>query len=134
MPTERHADTERLDRFPLDLVKIRLAMLASAQIVVSVGKPEESTMLVLSPTVSTRAEALPIAPREANLEGQVWGFVDTSKVNADLFIEILKREIANSYRPKDFVVVRKQAPGLALTTEQIGLLEKCRFVIFCFGD
>ena len=91
-------------------------------------------MLILSPTASTRAEPLPIAPREPNLDGQVWGFVDTSKVNADLFIEILKGEIASSYRPKDFVVVRKQAPGLALTTEQIGLLDRCRFVIFCFGD
>ena len=91
-------------------------------------------MLVLSPTAATRAQPLPIAPREPNLEEQVWGFVDTSKVNADLFIEILKREIAATFRPKDFVVVRKQAPGLALTTEQIGLLERCRFVIFCFGD
>jgi len=91
-------------------------------------------MLVLSPTPATRAQSLPIAPREPNLEEQVWGFVDTSKVNADLFIEILKREIAATFRPKDFVVVRKQAPGLALTTEQIGLLERCRFVIFCFGD
>ena len=91
-------------------------------------------MLVLSPTPATRAQPLPIAPREPNLDKQVWGFVDTSKVNADLFIEILKREIAATFRPKDFVVVRKQAPGLALTTEQIGLLERCRFVIFCFGD
>lgn len=91
-------------------------------------------MLVLSPTATTRAQPLPIAPREPNIEEQVWGFVDTSKVNADLFIEILKREIAGAFRPTDFVVVRKQAPGLALTTEQIGLLERCRFVIFCFGD
>ena len=91
-------------------------------------------MLVLSPTATTRARPLPIAPREPNIEDQVWGFVDTSKVNADLFIEILKGEIAGAYRPRDFVVVRKQAPGLALTTEQIALLERCRFVIFCFGD
>jgi len=91
-------------------------------------------MLVLSPTAATLAQPLPIAPRESKIEDQVWGFVDTSKVNADLFIEILKREIAGTFRPKDFVVVRKQAPGLALTTEQIGMLERCRFVIFCFGD
>ena len=91
-------------------------------------------MFVLSPAASTRGQPLPIAPRETNLEGQIWGFVDTSKVNADLFIDILRNEIANSYRPKDFIVVRKEAPGLPLTTEQIGLLEKCRFVVFCFGD
>lgn len=91
-------------------------------------------MIVLSPAASKRGDPIPIAPREPNLEGQVWGFVDTSKVNADLFIENLKSEIVTSYRPKDFIVVRKEAPGLPLTTEQIGLLEKCRFVIFCFGD
>ena len=97
-------------------------------------RTKESKMFVLSPAASTRGERLPIAPREPNLEGQIWGFVDTSKVNADLFIDILRNEIANSYRPKDFIVVRKEAPGLPLTTEQIGLLEKCRFVVFCFGD
>src|SRR6185503_18554988 len=97
-------------------------MLASAKIVDCLENLR-STMLVLSPTAITRAQPLPIAPREHTIEEQVWGFVDTSKVNADLFIEILKREIAGALRPKDFVVVRKQAPGLALTTEQIGLLE-----------
>jgi hypothetical protein len=91
-------------------------------------------MKVLSPTVAKRGKSIPIAPRERGLEEQIWGFVDTSKVNADLFIEDLRAEIAKSYRPKDFVVVRKEAPGFALTAEQIGLLEKCSFVIFCFGD
>jgi hypothetical protein len=91
-------------------------------------------MKVFSPAVTKRDRSIPIAPRERGLEGQIWGFVDTSKVNADLFIENLKAEIAKSHRPKDFVVVRKEAPGFPLTAEQIELLEKCSFVIFCFGD
>jgi hypothetical protein len=91
-------------------------------------------MRVFSPAPSRRGKPIPIAPRDRNLEEQVWGFVDTSKVNADLFIEYLRAEIAASHRPRDFVVVRKEAPGLPLTVEQIGRLEKCRFVIFCFGD
>jgi hypothetical protein len=91
-------------------------------------------MRVLSPAVTKRGKSIPIASRERSLEDQIWGFVDTSKVNADLFIENLKAEITKSHRPKDFVVVRKEAPGFALTAEQIGLLESCSFVVFCFGD
>jgi hypothetical protein len=91
-------------------------------------------MKVLSPAVTKRDKSPPIAPRQHSLEEQIWGFVDTSKVNADLFIENLRTEITKSHRPRDFVVVRKEAPGFALTAEQIGLLEKCSFVIFCFGD
>jgi hypothetical protein len=91
-------------------------------------------MKVLSPAVTKRDKSSPIAPRQHSLEEQIWGFVDTSKVNADLFIENLRAEITKSHRPRDFVVVRKEAPGFALTAEQIGLLEKCSFVIFCFGD
>ena len=91
-------------------------------------------MRILSPAVAKRGKSIPIAARELSLEDQIWGFVDTSKVNADLFIENLKAEITKSYRPKDFVVVRKEAPGFALTGQQIGLLDKCSFVVFCFGD
>jgi hypothetical protein len=91
-------------------------------------------MRILSPAIAKRGKSIPIAARERVLEEQIWGFVDTSKVNADLFIVRLKVKIAKAYRPKDFVVVRKEAPGFALTAEQIALLEKCRFVVFCFGD
>jgi hypothetical protein len=91
-------------------------------------------MRVLTPTVAKRTESLPLARRMDNLEGKIWGFVDTSKVNADLFIEDLKAEIRKLYRPKDFVVVRKEAPGFPLTAAQTAALEKCACVIFCFGD
>ena len=91
-------------------------------------------MRILSPAIAQRGKSIPIAPREHSLEDQIWGFVDTSKVNADIFIDHLKTGIAKAYRPKDFVVVRKEAPGFALSAEQIGRLEKCSFVVFCFGD
>jgi hypothetical protein len=91
-------------------------------------------MRVLLPVAATRGEPVPIAPRARSLERQIWGFVDTSKVNADFFIENLKAEIAKKYQPEGFVVVRKEAPGLALTAEQSDRLEKCGLVIFCFGD
>ena len=91
-------------------------------------------MRVLTPTAVKKSESLPIAPRMDDLQGKVWGFVDTSKVNADMFIEHLKAEITKAYRAKDFVVVRKEAPGFSLTEEQTKRLEPCACVVFCFGD
>src|SRR5436309_14301028 len=91
-------------------------------------------MRVFSPVVSRRGKSFPIAARERSLDGQIWGFVDTSKVNADRFIEKLQAAIKKLHRPKDFVVVRKEAPGFPLAPEQIGVLEQCGFVVLCFGD
>jgi len=92
-------------------------------------------MKIYSPTASQRRETVPIASRGKALEGQTWGFVDTSKVNADLFIEELKREVQKHFAPKGFVVIRKEAPGFPLTLRQIeDLAAQCSFVIFCFGD
>lgn len=91
-------------------------------------------MRILTPTAAKKVQPLPIASRMDSLEGKIWGFVDTSKVNADLFIEDLKAEIGKLYHPKDFVVVRKEAPGFPLTADQTERLEKCGCVIFCFGD
>ncbi len=92
-------------------------------------------LTVHTPTVAMQQPPRPVAPRGRPLEGQVWGFVDTSKVNADLFIEELRAEVGRAYGPRGFVVIRKPAPGLALTPEQIGrLAAECGFVIFCFGD
>jgi len=69
------------------------------------------------------------------LEGKVWGFVDTSKVNADLFIEELQREIQHRYRPRAVVTIRKEAPGFSLSPQQLDqLTSQCNFVILCFGD
>lgn len=91
-------------------------------------------MRVFSPAATRRVENLPIAPRGKVLEGQVWGFVDTSKVNADFFIEDLRVEITQRYSPKGFTVVRKEAPGVPLSAAQIEQLRECGFVVFCFGD
>lgn len=92
-------------------------------------------LTVHRPTLMKPRHLLPIAPRGKPLEGQVWGFVDTSKVNADLFIHEIKTEIQQSYLPKGFVVMRKEAPGVPLTADQIDQLTKeCGFVVFCFGD
>jgi len=56
-------------------------------------------------------------------------------VNADLFIDEIQTEIRQRFLPKDFIVVRKESPGVPLSEDQIRQLsEQCGFVIFCFGD
>ncbi|TAK01911.1 hypothetical protein EPO44_08700 [bacterium] len=92
-------------------------------------------LTVYNPTLTKPRHLLSIAPRAKPLEEQVWGFVDTSKVNADLFIHEIETEIQQSYRPRRFVVIRKESPGVPLTADQINHLAKeCGFVVFCFGD
>jgi hypothetical protein len=90
---------------------------------------------VHKPTLAKPRQPISIATRGRPLTGQVWGFVDTSKVNADLFIEGIQTEIRQRFLPKDFIVVRKESPGVPLSGDQIHQLsEQCGFVIFCFGD
>ena len=88
-----------------------------------------------NPTSDARPEVHAIAARSGPLEGQTWGFVDTSKVNADLFIAAMKSEVERRYRPKDVVVIRKTAPGFPLSEAQYEqLAAHCNVVVFCFGD
>jgi hypothetical protein len=90
---------------------------------------------VHKPTLAKPRQSISIAIRGKSLTGQVWGFVDTSKVNADLFIDGIQTEIRQRFFPKDFIVVRKESPGVPLSEDQIRQLsEQCGFVIFCFGD
>jgi len=92
-------------------------------------------LTVYNPTHATQRRSVPIAARGASLEGQLWGFVDTSKVNADRFIEEIQQEIRRRYRPRGFTIVRKASPGVPLSAEQIErLARECGFVVFCFGD
>ena len=78
---------------------------------------------------------IPIAPRCTDLIGKNWGFVDTSKVNADLFIEEIQQALRQSHQPKSFVTIRKEAPGFPLTAAQLGQLQSsCDVVVLCFGD
>ena len=56
-------------------------------------------------------------------------------MNADLFIDEIKTQIRGRFRPNDFIVVRKESPGVPLSDDQLRQLsEQCGFVIFCFGD
>lgn len=93
------------------------------------------SLTVHNPTLAKTPQFLPIAPRGRPLEGQLWGLVDTSKVNADRFIAELQKEIQKNYHPRGFAVIRKESPGIPLSAEQIErLASECGFVVFCFGD
>jgi hypothetical protein len=92
-------------------------------------------MKIFVPTTATASEKIPIAPRVLALEGKAWGFVDTSKVNADLFIEETQALIGQSQQPKSFITIRKEAPGFPLTAAQLDRLQStCDVVVLCFGD
>src|SRR5262245_35735156 len=79
-------------------------------------------MKIFVPTTTTTSAKIPIAPRAATLEGKSWGFVDTSKVNADLFIEEIQALIGQSQQPKSFISIRKEAPGFPLAQTQLDRL------------
>lgn len=91
-------------------------------------------MDVVTPVVEIASpEGRPTA-RDPERLGRPWGFIDTSKVNADLFI----RRLAELVRERHGVgseIVAKPAPGVPLTDAQADLLaERCGVAIACFGD
>ena len=81
-------------------------------------------------------EAIEIAPavRTPDKLKKTWGFIDTSKVNADAFIQELRAAIGERHGV-DSIVVHKAKPGVGLTTEQeLELVRNCSVVVACFGD
>lgn len=64
---------------------------------------------------------------------RTWGFVDTSKVNADLFLHTLAGDLAPV--PSGQTHIRKPSPGYALTAEQLNqLANSSDAVVLGFGD
>jgi hypothetical protein len=64
---------------------------------------------------------------------QRWGFVDTSKVNADHFLSALRKALAVPEGAPG--QVRKPSPGCALTSEELSLLaEASQAVVLGFAD
>jgi hypothetical protein len=72
--------------------------------------------------------------RLASLEGAVIGFVDNSKLNADLFIERVGAKLEREFGTKPSLVIRKLAPKELLSDEEYARLNECDAVIQCFGD
>ena len=94
-----------------------------------------SQLVVLPPVPRETPRAGKLATRGASAQGHVWGLVDTSKPNADRFLEELKRLLARHFQASGFVHCRKEAPGVPLTAGQLArLAADCQFVVIAFGD
>jgi hypothetical protein len=88
----------------------------------------------IEPTVTDQVAAIAVAPRLAELRGKRVGFVDSSKCNADLFIERLQSQLSDRYAIIAGPVVRKAAPKDRLSTGDFANLAECDAVVQCFGD
>jgi hypothetical protein len=92
------------------------------------------TLTVLNPRVADNAAAAHLAPELASLDGAKIGFVDNSKVNADLFLSHVAPILRERYGAEAAVVVRKLAPKDELSQAELDRLAGCAAVIQCFGD
>jgi hypothetical protein len=89
---------------------------------------------VLNPKVSPPIETTASAPRLAQLTGATVGFIDNSKLNADLFINTLRPLLKNKYGIEPRTVVRKHAPKDELSAADLEAFRACDAVVQCFGD
>ncbi len=89
---------------------------------------------VFNPQVAQQIAAIPGAARPAVLKDVVVGFVDNSKLNADLFIERLQPLLRDEYGIKLGARVRKRAPKDELSLSDLADLANCTAVVQCFGD
>jgi hypothetical protein len=89
---------------------------------------------LFDPVVSEEPSSIPAAPRLGSLAGKRLGFVDNSKLNADLFLSRIAGELANRFSAGIGPVIRKSAPKDCLSEANIAELAKCDAVVQCFGD
>jgi hypothetical protein len=88
----------------------------------------------LDPTVAEDSPPIPPAPRLGDLASKRLGFVDNSKLNADLFLSRIAAELAGRFGVVVGPVIRKFAPKDYLSEANIAELAKCDAVVQCFGD
>jgi hypothetical protein len=89
-------------------------------------------MEIVTPGVSPQTEVI---ERRGSRSRPIraWGFVDTSKVNSDVFLHALAIELGADVGGD--TGVRKAAPGVGLTDDELARLSgECDAVILGFGD
>ena len=92
------------------------------------------TLTILNPRVAERAAHTPIAPELEALRDMKIGFVDNSKVNADLFLSRVRSLLEQKYGVRTGLTVRKLAPKDELSAVEVKQLAEHDAVIQCFGD
>src|SRR5262249_62407659 len=93
----------------------------------------ENMRFMLDPTVAEESPPIPPAPRLGDLASKRLGFVDNSKLNADLFLSRIAAELAGRFGVVVGPVIRKFAPKDYLSKANIAELAKCDAVVQCFG-
>ena len=93
-----------------------------------------STLNILNPVIHDDTPRLPLAPQLTALRHARIGFVDNSKVNADVFLGRVKTLLAEKYGAVTGSVVRKLAPKDDLSAADLALLGEYDAVIQGFGD
>lgn len=93
-----------------------------------------SELTVLNPSVSKEIAAVRAKPRLAGLKDAKIGFVNNSKLNADVFLNRLRPVLQKQYGVKPGAMVRKTAPKDELTERDLAELSACEAVVQCFGD
>ena len=85
------------------------------------------------PSVAPR-EALPLAPRPADLQGRVVGLFDNTKEQADIVLEALGEQLVKRYGVKELVTrrgIHYSKPAPLKTVEEMA--RKCDVVICALG-
>ncbi|MGV6875628.1 UGSC family (seleno)protein [Pseudochelatococcus sp. B33] len=88
----------------------------------------------ISPVVSELVETRTMASGLVALAGKTIGFVDNSKLNADLFLAQLREKLVAEHAIVEGPSIRKLAPKDRLKPTDIAALTQCDAVIQCFGD
>lgn len=91
---------------------------------------------LLDPTASQN-DAISIVPparRLSDLQGKRIGFVDNSKLNADIFLSRLAETFGSLFGANIAQKIRKFAPKDHLTESDLAKLSECDAVVLCFGD
>src|SRR6266849_9605989 len=88
----------------------------------------------LDPVVTEDAAPIRAATELGGLGGKRLGFVDNSKLNADLFLSRVTGELAGRFGAVIGPVIRKYAPKDYLDEAHLAELGKCDAVVQCFGD
>lgn len=91
-------------------------------------------MEIVVPQAAGAVMPTPPAHRASANLNKVWGFIDTSKVNADVFVDESRKAIRERHGAES-IVIHKSRPGVGLTDDELDqLVSKCAVVVACFGD
>lgn len=92
------------------------------------------TTSVLHPATAPRRLRNALAQRLPRLEGARIGLLDNSKSNAGTLLDRVAEALASQNQNMTFLRLRKQAPGMPATAEQIAELAACDGVLIASAD